>query len=144
MDFVQLRGKYMAKGPFSFGKSSRRRLLTLDPALQRLLEEAIKHVDFSIICGHRGRADQERAFLEGKTEVHFPHSKHNSFPSKAVDVAPWPIEWQDHEGFTLLAGILYGIAKMQGIEIRLGIDWDGDGYVEEHNFKDRPHIELLY
>jgi hypothetical protein len=143
MDFVQLRGEYMAKGPFKFGKSSIRRFQTLHPDLQKLLMEAINYVDFSIVCGYRGRADQERAFLENKTEVHFPHSKHNSYPSKAVDVAPWPIEWQDHEGFTLLAGILYGIARCRGINIRLGVDWDGDGYVEEHNFKDRPHIELL-
>ena len=133
----------MAKGPFKFGKSSIRRFQTLHPDLQKLLMEAINYVDFSIVCGYRGRADQERAFLENKTEVHFPHSKHNSYPSKAVDVAPWPIEWQDHEGFTLLAGILYGIARCRRINIRLGVDWDGDGYVEEHNFKDRPHIELL-
>jgi peptidoglycan L-alanyl-D-glutamate endopeptidase CwlK len=127
----------------SFGKESTNHLNTLHPDLQRLMKEAIKYVDFSITCGHRGQADQDKAFAEGKSKVKWPNGKHNTSPSKAVDVAPYPIRWQDHEGFTLLAGILYGIACTMGIKIRLGVDWDGDMYVAEHNFLDRPHVELL-
>ena len=128
----------------SFGIKSKANLSGCHPDLQRLMNEAIKHVDFSVTCGHRGQADQEKAFSEGNTTVHWPNSKHNSLPSTAVDVAPYVngIMWDDYEGFTLLAGIIKGISIMMGIPIRIGIDWDGDLCVKEHSFKDRPHIEL--
>lgn len=129
----------------SFGTASRVRLKTLDPRLQALLKEAIKHVDFAITCGHRGQAEQNKAVAEGKSKTPWPTSKHNSMPSLAVDVAPYAngILWDDLEGFTLLAGIIKGISLMMGINIRIGIDWDGDLVVKEHSFKDRPHIELI-
>ena len=129
----------------SFGTASRVRLKTLDPRLQALLNEAIKHVDFAITCGRRGQAGQNKAVAEGKSKTPWPTSKHNSMPSLAVDVAPYAngILWDDLEGFTLLAGIIKGISLMMGINIRIGIDWDGDLVVKEHSFKDRPHIELI-
>ena len=37
----------------SFGARSQTNLDTCDPELIRLLNEAIKHVDFSVIEGHR-------------------------------------------------------------------------------------------
>jgi hypothetical protein len=116
---------------------------TLHPDLQRLCDEVIKHVDFAITCGHRGEADQNNAFDRGASMVRFPEGKHNSLPSKAVDVAPYPIVWSDTEAFTLLAGVFYGVAAMLGIRIRLGADWDGDFNTLEHSFKDRPHIEIV-
>lgn len=129
----------------NFGISSKAHLATLDPQLQRLLNEAIKHIDFTITCGFRNQEDQHKAFLEGNSKLDWPNGQHNKNPSRAVDVAPYQttgIEWQDLESFTLLAGIILGISYTMGIPIRLGIDWDSDLNVREHSFKDRPHIEL--
>ena len=128
----------------SFGAESKRHLATLDPQLQRLMNEAIKHVDFSITCGFRNQVDQDKAFAEGYSKVRWPNGKHNTNPSKAVDIAPYlsGIDWKDIEAFTYLAGIITGVAFMLGIPIRCGIDWDGDLNVREHKFKDRPHLEL--
>jgi len=128
-----------------FGTASKQRLETLEPELQAVLEEAIKHIDFAVVCGHRGEQLQHVAFLDGESEVDWPNSKHNTFPSKAVDVAPYVngIKWDDLEGFTLLAGIIKGIAIMMGVKVRIGVDWDGDLFVKEHSFIDRPHIELI-
>lgn len=126
----------------SFGAESKRHLATLDPQLQRLMNEAIKYVDFTITCGFRNQADQHKAFVEGKSKLDWPNGEHNKNPSRAVDVAPCPLDWNDAEAFTLLAGIIFGIAKMMNIPITLGIDWDSDGNVKEHSFKDRPHIQL--
>jgi len=128
---------------YSFGLKSKANLLSCHPDLQRLLYEAIKYVDFSVTCGHRSMQDQQDAYNSGKSEVEWPNSKHNSYPSMAVDVAPYPIDWEDEESFTLLAGIIYGISTQMGIDIRLGADWDGDLKISEHKFKDRPHIELV-
>jgi len=126
----------------SFGAESKRHLATLDPKLQRLMNEAIKHVDFSITCGFRNQADQDKAFAEGYSKVRWPDGMHNKNPSKAVDIAPYPLDWNDAEAFTLLAGIIKGISYMLNIPVRLGIDWDGDLNIKEHGFKDRPHLEL--
>ena len=81
--------------------------------------------------------------MSGKSQVDWPDSKHNDYPSEAVDIAPYAngILWDDNEGFTLLAGIIKGIALMKGYDIRIGVDWDGDLVVKEHSFVDRPHIE---
>lgn len=93
----------------TFG-TGKRHLATLDPRLQLLMRAAIKHVDFTITCGFRNQADQDKAFAEGKSKVKWPDGKHNSNPSKAVDVAPYPIDWNDAEAFTYLKGIIKGIA----------------------------------
>lgn len=127
----------------TFGKTSIANLATCHPDLQRLANEVIKHVDHSITCGHRGQADQDKAFSEGKSKLKFPNGEHNKLPSNAIDVAPYPLNWNDAEAFTLLAGVYFGVAAMMRIKIRLGADWDGDFNILEHSFKDRPHIELV-
>jgi hypothetical protein len=125
-----------------FGAQSEKHLAACHPDLQRVLREAIKYIDFSVTCGFRNQADQDRAFAEGKSKVKWPNGEHNQSPSRAVDVAPYPLNWNDAEAFTLLAGVIYGIACMMGIKLRIGADWDGDFNTLEHSFKDRPHIEL--
>jgi peptidoglycan L-alanyl-D-glutamate endopeptidase CwlK len=128
-----------------FGANSQRHFDTLHPDLQKVLSEAIKHFDFAITCGHRGKEEQDKAFAEGKSQLEWPDGQHNKMPSRAVDVAPYVngILWNDVEGFTLLAGIIKGISVMMGVKLRVGVDWDGDLIVIEHSFKDRPHIELV-
>ena len=126
----------------TFGKTSATNLATCHTDLQRLMNEVIKHVDCSITCGYRGQAAQDKAFAEGKSKLKYPNGEHNKMPSRAVDVAPYPLNWNDAEAFTLLAGVIYGIACTMGIKIRLGADWDGDFNTIEHSFKDRPHIQL--
>lgn len=125
-----------------FGVESKRHFDTLHPDLQKVLAEAIKYIDFSITCGFRNQLDQDRAFAEGKSKLKWPNGEHNQMPSRAVDVAPYPINWNDAEAFTLLSGIIYGIACTMGVQLRIGADWDGDFNTLEHSFKDRPHLEL--
>lgn len=126
----------------TFGAESTRHLNTLHPKLQKVLREAIKHADFAITCGFRNQVDQDKAYAEGKSKLKWPHGGHNKQPSRAVDVAPYPIDWNDAEAFTFLAGFIVGIGRTMGIKIIAGIDWDGDGNVREHSFKDRPHLQL--
>lgn len=128
---------------YKFGKKSYERLLTCDPRLQEILNEAIKIVDFSVLCGHRGEEDQNKAYNEGKSKLKWPDSKHNSYPSMAADIAPYPIDWMDEVRFAHLIGIVRGIAAMKGYTLRVGIDWDRDGEIRDHKFLDFPHIEIL-
>tara|TARA_R110002051_G_scaffold324738_1_gene423377 strand:+ start:745 stop:1140 length:396 start_codon:yes stop_codon:yes gene_type:complete len=125
-----------------FGKRSRSRLKTCDTRLQDLFNEVIKHFDCSVIQGHRGKEDQNKAFKEGKSKLKYPNGNHNATPSRAVDVAPYPINWNDRERFTYFAGYVVGIALQMGLKIRWGGDWDMDTQVKDNNFDDLPHFEL--
>ena len=125
-----------------FSDLSEQRLSTCDERLQRLLCEAIKQVDFTVICGHRSREDQEDAFRLGRSKVRWPLSRHNHMPSLAVDIAPFPIDWQDTARFARLAGYIERIAHEQGVRIRWGGDFDRDGRTRDERFIDMPHIEL--
>ena len=101
-----------------FGTRSKTGLDTLDHRLIEVLEEAIKHVDFSIICGHRKKEDQDAAFDAGKSRKRWPDGTHNTLPSCAVDVAPWPINWADSESFCLPAGGLRGVTAACTVGLR--------------------------
>jgi peptidoglycan L-alanyl-D-glutamate endopeptidase CwlK len=110
----------------------------------------LKYYDHSILCGHRGREEQEKAFKEKKTKVIYPHSKHNKLPSMAVDVAPYPIKWDNKHlnRFYCFAGFVLGAAyqlKKQGVishDIGWGGDWDGDRDFSDQNFNDLVHFWL--
>jgi peptidoglycan L-alanyl-D-glutamate endopeptidase CwlK len=126
----------------SFGKTSNERKKECDYNLQIILDEAIKIVDFSILCGHRTEEEQNQALYEGRSKLAFPKSKHNNYPSFAVDIAPYPIDWEDTDRFYYLAGIIKGIAHSKGVKIRWGGDWDSDNDFKDNNFNDLPHFEL--
>jgi peptidoglycan L-alanyl-D-glutamate endopeptidase CwlK len=112
-----------------FSSKSRVQLDTCCASLQLIMDEAIKYYDFSITCGYRGEIDQNKAFNDGKSELKFPHSKHNVYPSRAVDIAPYPIDWEDINRFYKLSGIIETIAQQNNINIRWGGNWNSKDYV---------------
>ena len=125
-----------------FGTRSKKYLATCDERLQKVFNEVIKHVDCSVLEGHRGKQRQNDLFDEGKTKVLYPDGRHNSDPSRAVDVTPYPVDWDDRERQTLFAGFVLGIATGMGIKLRWGGDWDQDFQVMDNRFDDFPHFEL--
>lgn len=118
---------------YSLSKKSQERLLECHPDLQLLMNELIKELDVTILCGQRGEKEQTDAFNGGFSKVQFPNSKHNKSPSLAVDVAPYPIDWNNIDRFNDMCDRIERIAKDKQIEIRLGRDF---------KFRDYPHIEL--
>jgi len=125
-----------------FGERSRARLLTCDPRIERVLNRAILHFDFTVLEGHRGEEAQNEAHATGRSTKKWPDSRHNRSPSIAVDIAPWPIDWDDRERFTFLAGLIIGIARELDVPLFWGGDWDGDTEVADNGFDDMPHFEL--
>ena len=125
-----------------FGKKSKERLATCDERLQKVFNEVIKFVDCSILEGYREKERQNQLFDEGKTKVIYPNGRHNSNPSRAVDVTPYPVNWKDRERQTLFAGFVLGVANQMGIKLRWGGDWDMDFEVMDNRFDDFPHFEL--
>ena len=125
-----------------FGGTSKRRLDTCEKDLQLLFNEVIKEFDCSIICGHRGEKAQNEAFERGNSKAKYPKGRHNANPSRAVDVAPYPIDWSDRERFTYFAGFVKGVASQMGIDIIWGGDWDNDTDLKDNGFDDLVHFEL--
>ena len=125
-----------------FGKTSKERLATCDKKLQKVFNEVIKYIDCSILEGHRNEERQDKLFDEGKTKVKYPRGRHNSYPSRAVDVTPYPVDWNDRERQTLFAGFVIGIARSMDIRLRWGGDWDMDFKVKDNTFDDFPHFEI--
>ena len=126
-----------------FGKKSKLRLLTCDYRLQDVLKEVIKTVDCSVLEGHRDEERQNKLFKEGKTKVTYPKGRHNAQPSRAVDVVPYPVDWEDRERFHLFAGFVLGVASGMGISLRWGGDWNQNFEVDDNKFDDFPHFELV-
>ena len=102
----------------------------------------IKYVDCSVLEGHRSKDRQNKLYKEGKTQVQYPDGRHNASPSNAVDVTPYPVDWDDRERQTLFAGFVLGIARSMGITLRWGGDWDQDFQVQDNRFDDFPHFEI--
>ena len=125
-----------------FGRKSRERLATCDKKLQDVFNEVIKKVDCSVLEGHRDERRQDKLYEEGKTKVRYPMGRHNSKPSRAVDVAPYPIDWKDRERFHLFSGYVIGLARGMGITLRWGGDWNMNFEVDDNNFDDFPHFEI--
>ena len=125
-----------------FSKKSKAKLNTCDKRLIELFNKVVKKFDCTIIEGHRSKDRQNKLFDEGKSKLQYPIGKHNATPSMAVDVAPYPIDWNDRERFTYFAGYVVGIAYQMGLKIRWGGDWDMDTQVKDNNFDDLPHFEI--
>ena len=126
-----------------FSRRSKEKLSTCDSRLQMVFREVIKYFDCTILEGHRGKERQNQYYLEGRSKVQFPNGKHNSYPSEAVDVMPYPIDWNDIERICYFAGFVMGVANQLGVKLRWGKDWDRDTDLNDQSFKDGPHFELI-
>ena len=125
-----------------FGRASKKRLKTCDEDLVFLFEEVVKYFDCKVLEGHRGKKLQNKYFKEGKSKLKFPDGNHNKNTSTAIDVVPYPVDWEDRERMTYFAGYVKGIAMMLGIPIRWGGDWNSNNDLKDNNFDDLPHFEL--
>lgn len=125
--------------PF-FGIKSKERLATCHPLLQRVMQSAIADFDFTVICGQRTAEEQNRAYDTGASKLRYPNSKHNSTPSMAVDITPYPIDWHNLAAFRELAVVVkrhwdaIPVAERDGYRLVWGGDWV--------RFMDMPHWEL--
>lgn len=137
-----------------YSDTSRERLTQCHPDLQILFFVVIERIDHSILCGHRGQAEQDAAFAANTSTVRWPDSKHNQTPSMAVDAAPYfaeigNIDWSDIIAISAFAGRVLEIADRllrEGVishRVRWGGDWDLDGRNADQAFNDLVHFELI-
>jgi peptidoglycan L-alanyl-D-glutamate endopeptidase CwlK len=128
---------------YKFGKRSRARLKGVDSRLVNVLNELIKVMDVTIIEGVRSAETQNKYFKDGKSKLDGINKKSNHQLGKAVDLAPYPINWEESNRFYYMGGMMRGIAKQLNLKIRWGGDWDSDGETKDQTFMDLVHIEIL-
>ena len=146
---------------FKFSEKSMSSLNTCNHQLLEIFNEVIKYFDCSVLTGFRDKEKQDKAFREGWSLLKFPKSKHNQFPSMAIDVVPYPIpeKWgvinfddkidkikiqiKELHKFYYFAGFVLGVAAAKGIKLKFGGDWDGDQDFNDQSFDDLVHFELV-
>ena len=133
---------------YSFSEFSLSHLSTCHPELQILFHEVIKVMDCRVLCGHRTKEAQDAAYPK-YSKVKWPDSKHNTSPSMAVDVVPYPVDWAGTNRMYYFGGRVVEIARRLKDEnkiiheVRWGGDWDRDTEVDDQRFIDLPHFELV-
>lgn len=125
-----------------FSQRSLNNLSSCDPRLMALFMEVVRVYDCTIIEGHRSEERQDELYRTGFSKVQFPNSRHNSNPSLAVDVAPYPIDWNDRERFVAFGSFVRGLAHARNIPLRWGGDWDSDFDLRDQKFMDLVHFEI--
>lgn len=128
----------------NFGAASLKQLATCDERLQHIFTEVIKAWDCQVLEGKRSAAQQAINVANGASQtVHSKHVEPVGEPSRAADVAPYPIKWNDYNRFYAFAGFVIGTARQMGISLRWGGDWDSDRDFSDQKFNDLVHFELV-
>ncbi len=135
---------------YSFSKISEQRKSTCHPDLQILVDTIIKYMDISVYDGARGEAKQNAYYKDGTSRVKYPNSMHNSIPSMAIDIAPYPINDKNEIRFAYLGGLikmatelLYEQGKITH-KTRWGGAWKDELADQDKELSWDPyHIELI-
>ena len=126
------------------GKRSKKRLEGVDSRLIDLLERVCKYFDITVIEGKRSQERQDMLVKQGKSKTKF--GKH--VQGKAVDISPYPIDWNARDDFHYLGGFVLGIATQMGLNVRWGGDWSDSSLsqnqrtTKDNSFDDLVHFEI--
>lgn len=127
----------------SFPEKQEAKLKTCHEDLQRLVRTVHEEFPLVVVCGHRSEKEQTAALVGGFSKAQYPKSKHNRWPSDAVDLAPYPLDWNNRKRFVDMYHVIMRKAKELGIEIRAGADFNQDGDLTNDPFVDLPHFERV-
>jgi len=138
-----------------FSPRSQKILSTCHVDLRKVLADAIKSTNFSVLSGKRGMAEQNELHRTGKSQLRWPNSMHCSEDdpegleddSAAVDIGLYKaskgrVDWKDTEAWLVMQGHIERVAWDHQIGLRFGSNWDNDEDFDDENFRDYGHIEL--
>ena len=117
---------------YKLGTRSLQSLSGVHPDMVAVVKKAIEitEVDFTVIEGIRNVSRQRELYKAGKSTT--MNSRH--ITGHAVDMVPWPVDWEDLERFETMAKAMKAAAE----ELEIPIVWGGDW----KSFYDAPHFEL--
>ena len=117
---------------YKLGIRSLQNLSGVHPDLVAVVKLAISitEQDFTVIEGIRNINRQRELYKAGKSTT--MNSRH--ITGHAVDMVPWPVDWNDLERFEVVSEAMKTAAEELDIPIVWGGDWK--------SFYDAPHFEL--
>lgn len=157
----------------TFGNRSLEAMIGIHPDLRKVLDKAAEMAepaeDFTVLQGPRTREQMMENYGKGRTIAELakwniparyarPQAAkvtwlRNPFMSDhrvmedgyghAVDLAPYPIDFDDIKRYVQLYHLIMAAARCQGIKLRSGMDWDKDGNLMEKGETDLGHYELV-
>ena len=150
---------------YQLSKRSLSRLAGVDDKLVAVVKRAIEisDVDFMVLEGVRSKEQCMINYGKGRTAAQCvakgvpaqyanPNAAkvtwlNNPFASKhvtgkAVDLVPYPVDWNDLKKFDLIAQAMLQAAKELGVPVRWGADWNNNGKPRERGESDSPHFEI--
>lgn len=137
---------------YMLGEKSLNRLQGVHPNLITVVKRAITitEQDFMVLEGVRTLKRQAELYAQGRTApgqivTWTMRSRHFVQPDgygHAVDLVPWPVDWNTPTKFDAIAAAVFSAAQELGVTVRWGADWDGDGNPRERGESDSPHWEL--
>ena len=128
-----------------FGNTSLRRMQGVDSQLIKIAMIVVEHWDCTVpqYGGFRSVGVQRALYEDGKSKKDGITKKSKHQFGRALDLVPYPVDWDDIDRFRAFGGFFLGVAACQGIEVRWGGDWDGDRTFKDQSFIDLPHFELI-
>ena len=150
---------------FNLSQKSLDRMNGVDERLQRVVKLAIQlsKQDFMVLEGVRSREQCMVNYGNGRTVAQctakgipakYAQPKlnkvtwlNNPFSSKhcygkAVDLVPYPVDWNTLSKFDEIAKAMFQAAKQLDVSIRWGADWNSNGRPREKGETDSPHFEI--
>lgn len=143
---------------YTLSEKSAEKLSTCHVDIQKIISELLKILDVSVVEGHRTQEQQIQYFKEGKSKLDgiTNKSKHQEFPSMAIDIMPYASgenafsgKELDNRRFYFTMGAVKAISerlfetKEITHKVRFGLDWDSDAVFSDQTFHDLPHFELV-
>lgn len=132
---------------YKLGTRSRENLKGVHPDLVKVVERAIElsTQDFTVIEGVRTQERQQELYAQGRTKPGNKVTNADGVKNKsnhqvksdglghAVDIVPYPVDWNSSVKFNNIAVAMKLAACQLGIDITWGGDW---------KMLDLPHFEL--
>lgn len=138
---------------YSLSQRSLKNLEGVHPSLVAVVKRAIEitEQDFVVIEGVRTQARQDELWAQGRTKPGpivtwtkdaSSHGIGKDGYGHAVDICPYPVDWNDISKFDAIYVAMMAAAQELGVRLRYGGDWDMDGKLREKGEMDSPHFEL--
>lgn len=124
---------------YKFGKQSLDRMEGVHPLLRECAERALSYgiLDLTVVPygGLRTIEDQRELVAKGASKtLNSLHRVQSSGFGHAIDLAPYPVNWNDLFRFALMGSLMFRAAG----EIGMPLEWGGHW----RTFKDYPHFQL--
>ena len=118
-------------------KVSEAKLSSVKPELQKVIRKAFETMPFDVVVleGIRTKQRQEELYYKKPPATKTLKSKH--LTGNAVDLAPYPIDWNDTDRFEALADVVKKAAKTVGVDIQWGGDWVTPIDLPHYEIKDK-------